>query len=303
MDPATLKTQATDGPPFDAASGYAPFALEPSQSSDLPGSSPGSSKADGCGATHTPLIVSFGGGNNSRALLIGMVERETRPDLILFADTGGELPETYENTHIFSAWLVSQGFPEIVWVQKTYQGKPTTLESDCLRQNTLPSIAFGFKACSQKYKRDPQDKYRNNWQPAKEAWAAGQKCVCLIGYHAGEPWRANLAEDAKYFYAFPLISWGWDRWKCIEVVLEHGFKPGKSACFFCPSNKKSEILGLQLTHPELLDRALAMESNARLETVAGLGRRFAWKDFLAADQAQMKLFPENTERMPCDCFE
>lgn len=251
----------------------------------------------------TPLIVSFGGGNNSRALLIGMVQRQTRPDLILFADTGGELPETYENVRVFSDWLVSQNFPPIIWVQKTYQGQPTTLESDCLRKNTLPSIAFGLKACSQKYKRDPQDKYRNNWVPAKAAWAAGKKCVCLIGYHAGEPWRATLTEDDKYYYAFPLISWGWDKAKCIAVVLEYGFRPGKSACFFCPSNRKPEILELRANHPNLMQRALTMEANARLDTVAGLGRRFAWADFLRADDSQMKLFPENSDRMPCDCFE
>jgi len=34
------------------------------------------------------IMVSFGGGVNSAALLVGMHERDERPDAILFADTG-----------------------------------------------------------------------------------------------------------------------------------------------------------------------------------------------------------------------
>ena len=42
-----------------------------------------------------PLVVSYGMGVDSTAMLIGMAQRSIRPDLILFADTGGEKPETY----------------------------------------------------------------------------------------------------------------------------------------------------------------------------------------------------------------
>lgn len=39
-----------------------------------------------------------------RGLLVGMAERGVRPDLILFADTGGEKPETYEFVNTMDAW-------------------------------------------------------------------------------------------------------------------------------------------------------------------------------------------------------
>jgi hypothetical protein len=56
----------------------------------------------------------------------------------------------------------------------------------------------------------------------------------------------------------------------------------KSACFYCPASKKPEILWLREQHPELLARALAIERNAqdKLISVKGLGRSFAWTDFL-----------------------
>lgn len=46
------------------------------------------------GSSHCS-VVSFGGGVNSTALLVGLEEREERPNYIVFADTGGERPGTY----------------------------------------------------------------------------------------------------------------------------------------------------------------------------------------------------------------
>ena len=70
-----------------------------------------------------PLIVAYGGGTNSTAMLCGFRERGIRPALILFADTGGELPHTYEHLRVMSdkcqEWF---GLP-IETVFKTYKGE------------------------------------------------------------------------------------------------------------------------------------------------------------------------------------
>ena len=42
-----------------------------------------------------PVVVAYGMGVDSTAMLIGLHQRGIRPDLILFADTGGEKPDTY----------------------------------------------------------------------------------------------------------------------------------------------------------------------------------------------------------------
>ena len=49
-------------------------------------------------------VASFGGGVNSTAMLIGMWERGESVDLILFANTGGEKPETYTYVAKLSEW-------------------------------------------------------------------------------------------------------------------------------------------------------------------------------------------------------
>jgi hypothetical protein len=42
----------------------------------------------------TPLVVAYGGGVDSTAMLIGFKQRSIRPDLILMADPGSEKDAT-----------------------------------------------------------------------------------------------------------------------------------------------------------------------------------------------------------------
>lgn len=249
------------------------------------------------------LIASWGAGVDSTAMLVGLHERGIRPDAVLFADTGGEKPATYQYIEIFQQWLSQVGFPELQIV--LYGGKDATLEDECLRLKVLPSIAYGFKKCSQKWKRDPQDRFCNNWQPAKNAWTLGEKVTKVIGFDAGETRRATFTEDKKYRYWFPLIEWLWARRQCKEAILRAGLPlPPKSACFFCPSSKKEEVLSLKDESPDLYGRAVEMERNAAEtnRTVKGLGRHWSWEALGNTDDKQRRLFPEVID-IPCECFD
>jgi hypothetical protein len=251
------------------------------------------------------LIVAYGGGVNSSAFLIEFVRRNIRPTLILFADTGGERPATYQFIEEFSAWLQKHGLPEIVTVKKG--GMQETLEENCLRKAMLPSIAYGFKTCSEKYKIRAQEKFVRHWPHTRAILKAGGKLVKVIGYDAGENRRAKQFDHKEYDYFYPLIDWGWDREKCEAVVREAGFKPSKSSCTFCPSMTKPEILQLRRDYPELLERALAMEANAaaNLLTVKGLGRRFSWTEFIRQiDSGEVDAMKWQCDvETPCGCYD
>lgn len=251
-------------------------------------------------------IVAYGGGVNSTALLCGWVERGLPSvGLILFSDTGGERPETYAHIETFSAWLTEHGMPAIDTVRKvTKDGAVETLEQNCLAHGMLPSLAYGFKKCSHKFKRAPQDKAVNNWAPAREAWGRGEKVTKLIGFDADEPHRAERIadEDGKYRYRYPLIEWGWGRKECLAAIQRAGIEPpAKSACFFCPANTVSEIQQLQREHPDLLARALAIEEAAAVnfQTIKGLGRRFAWRDVVHGKP--LPLFVDT--QIACECYD
>jgi hypothetical protein len=247
------------------------------------------------------LVVSWGGGVNSTALLIGLQERSIRPDVITFADTGGEKPETYQYRTTFDRWLGDHDLPAITTVAN--DGMYVTLENNCRTKKMLPSLAYGFKSCSEKYKKRPQEKYLKGRKWAKRVWAAGGKIRKAIGIDAGEAHRAKVSEDRCYTYWYPLIEWNWAREECIAAIIRAGLPvPIKSACFFCPASTKREVVWLAEHHPELMQRALDMEEIARpgLGTVRGLGRRWSWQEFLTT---------EHPERLPnppaqdCMCFD
>lgn len=237
------------------------------------------------------VISSYGGGTNSTALLIECVKRGIRIDMILFADTGGEKPHTYAYVEYFSKWLVSKGYPAIQIVKA-----PTkSLEQDCLDRKALPSVAYGFKTCSQRFKIQPQDKLVNN------SVIVGGRLVKLIGYDADEPQRASKTYEDKYTRIYPLIDWDMGRDECIESIKNEGLVlPGKSACYFCPNSKVSEIKWLEKTHPELLQKALEMEAQAELTDIAGLGRNFSWKSIHQQQDAFMDHFVPDVS---CDCYD
>ena len=161
-----------------------------------------------------------------------------------------------------------------------------------------------------KHKVAPQEKFCRHYQPCIDAWAKGEKVIKFIGYDAGEEQRMNKAlvhdlQDKKYRKEYPLMEWGWSRNDCIQAIQNAGLPlPGKSSCFFCPSMKQWEIRTLYHRYPDLLRRALAIEDAAKpnLTSVRGLGRNWAWRDFIRADENQIVIPGAfSNENLPCSC--
>ena len=232
------------------------------------------------------VVVSYGAGTNSTTLIIEMIRRGEPIDLIEFADTGGERPTTYEFLALFSEWVKLQ-----IGIRIEIVRDHRTLEDDCLIRKALPSVVYGRKSCSLRFKRAAQRRYlRQNYK--------GIPVTSIIGFDAGEPWRAAPIEGNRY----PLIEWGIDRKKCLRIIDKAGLpQPGKSSCFFCPNMKKHEILALP---PELQDRAISMERNAKLDKMVGLGRTWRWEDLILSDRKQVKFnFRECQIDIPCECYD
>ena len=148
-------------------------------------------------------IVSFGGGTNSTAMIIGMYLHKIPIDLILFADTGGEQPHTYEFMETFNKWLVKHGIPKIISVEyHDKDGNRLTLEQECINSGTLPSIAYGFKRCSLKHKIGTQEKFCNKSVCA--AVVQPGSVICLMnrmrycGTHAEEEPRRQQGDFCQY---------------------------------------------------------------------------------------------------------
>ncbi|WP_146186611.1 hypothetical protein [Pedobacter sp. HMWF019] len=199
-----------------------------------------------------PLVVAYGLGVDSTAVLVEFQRRGIRPDAILFADTGNEKQETYDYLPVINAWLLSVGFP-LVKVVRHFPNKSkkwpeySSLGENCLTNATLPSLAFGFKSCSLKWKVLPQNIWVDRWLLAKRFWRNGGKVKKVIGYDASPKdmkryYKVKGMEDEKYEYWYPLVDWGMDREACKASIRAAGLPvPPKSACVFCPATQPAEL--------------------------------------------------------------
>lgn len=231
--------------------------------------------------TGRTLAVCFGSGVDSTAMLVALHDAEIRPHVITFANTGGEKPETIAHIDRMNAVLRAWGWPLIDVCQKVPLRSTgySDLYGNCLANETLPSLAFGMKSCSIKWKQTPQDQFLKgaksgpNARDAHPLWistqAAGERIVKLIGYDSGPAdtrrSKGLKPADDDFDYVYPLQLIRWARRDCVRAITEAlgaDMVPVKSACFFCPASKHWELYWLAANHPELLERALLLERTA-----------------------------------------
>jgi 3'-phosphoadenosine 5'-phosphosulfate sulfotransferase (PAPS reductase)/FAD synthetase len=221
------------------------------------------------------VVFSFGGGVDSTGMLFEFDRQGYMPDLLIFADTGGERPDIYAHIEKLNKWLKKKWGKQIIIVKNK-----ETLYDECIRRETLPALAMGFHTCSQKHKIRPIAKYlRANGH---------RKIIKILGFDALEFDRArrgltsvenkkNTEEsgiDMKIW--FPLIEWGKTREDLKKEINDVGFCASKSSCFFCPAMSRGEVRQLDQHYPELMEKALKMEQGAKLDAVKGLGRSWNW---------------------------
>ena len=145
-----------------------------------------------------PIVVSYGMGLDSTAMLVEMHNRGMRPDLILFSDTGAEKPATYAYLPVINRWLESVGFPLVTVVKyQPTRANYSTLEEKCFENEVLPSLAYGMHQCALIFKRDTQVKYLKAWQPALDAIERGQRIVQCIGYDDSTADRKRAAKSRR----------------------------------------------------------------------------------------------------------
>lgn len=279
------------------------------------------------------LVVSYGGGVNTIAVLALLAKRGLRPHAIVMADPGSEREATIAyREEIARPWLARIGFPDVTVISRIEEGKHRprawrleTLRDEVFRRKTLPSIAYGPKKCSAKYKGETQRWWCQRQPWAQSEWAAGRKLVRVVGYDAGEARRVRgvdspLVWEPKCFAAwYPLVEAGLDREACIRLIGLSGLPiPPKSACTFCPANELDEWEELRRDYPEAFADAVAMSRNAEgitdpdrvgmmLCNKKGKRQLHVWADggydndgplFAGISREDEE---DARERMPCEC--
>jgi hypothetical protein len=194
-----------------------------------------------------PLALCFGAGVDSTAMMVLLRACGLRPTLITFADTGGEKPETLQHLARIGKLMRAWGWPDVARCVKQ-----TLASTGC--HETLPSLAFGMKSCSLKWKAGTQDQYimgaskGPGKRPPRTPTSAASSVAGLSSHR-----RADRQTDRLRL------------WHPGSAQVGADWVPIKSACFFCPASRPWELLWLAAHHPELLDAALYLERRALTE--------------------------------------
>lgn len=188
--------------------------------------------------------LSFGGGVNSVALMLWLIEHDIEFESV-FADHGGDYPETYKYVDM----LMAKGYEITRLKAKTnVHGEPRNLYDASYEYRFTPG---GFNRwCSKAYKVKPITNY------------VQKPCFLFLGIAAEEAHRAKRNKEYEFGIVrdYPLIEHNINRQGCIEIIKRHGLPvPPKSGCFFCPFQKASEIRELYHRCDDLFDKALELE--------------------------------------------
>ena len=193
-------------------------------------------------------ILSYGGGVNSLALMIHLIETKEPLDEVVFADTGSEVPETYEHLDIAREYLDNHGIPLTI-VSK----RGGNLYDRCWDRRVIPSVVWRWS--TRDFKVTPIHRHYRSLRTHVNQYLA-------IAYDEIERMKDSRVPYVTNIY--PLVDHKITRAKCIELIEAAGLSvPVKSGCFFCPFNSADRWRWLYETHPDLYQQAVALEENSK----------------------------------------
>jgi 3'-phosphoadenosine 5'-phosphosulfate sulfotransferase (PAPS reductase)/FAD synthetase len=194
-------------------------------------------------------VVSYGGGVNSTAMTVLLIELRLPVDHVIFADTGGEMPETYEYLKIFAKYLRSNDVPfKVVKVKND-----DTLYDRCLRRKVIPSQTWRW--CTRDLKIRPIYSFYRS---------LNAHIYQYVGIDYDEVHRMKDSKAGYVTNVYPLIDHKIGREKCIEIIKRARLPiPVKSGCYFCPFNNVARWAEIYTKHPELYRNAVKLEENGK----------------------------------------
>jgi len=220
----------------------------------------------------TRHICGISGGKDSSALALYLRDRVPKMEYF-FCDTGAELPETYE---FLTRLEVILGKP--IARLNSERGFDHWFE---VFRGALPSPQMRW--CTKVMKIKPI-----------EAWIGDEPAISYVAIRADEANRKGyISTKPNIESRFPFVEDGVDHDGVMKILDDAGIGlpdyyewRTRSGCYFCFYQRKAEWAGLAERHPELYERAIAIEQKVLLD--AGVdgdadfseramsGRQYTW---------------------------
>ena len=211
-----------------------------------------------------------------------------KPDLVIHADTGAEMPETVEHVH---NWAIP--FCEDLGIDfrivKSHRG---TIYDDYFQAGAIP--VMGFRSCTDNFKVAPQ---RREIRKIVGRGKRGELLAsCWLGITTDEERRRTKSDVLWCDITYPLLdNHRVSREDCLQRLESEGLDVIKSGCFHCPYAGSNFYRSLRSNHPKLFEKALMLEANAERKTLertgkelrSGLvwGKKLRMLDFIEVDDA------------------
>jgi 3'-phosphoadenosine 5'-phosphosulfate sulfotransferase (PAPS reductase)/FAD synthetase len=204
--------------------------------------------------------ISYGGGVQSTAMVLmaldGVIER---PDMVVFADTGSEMPQTYHTVSKIEQICKENNLPFYTTKSETKSIEGKSLHDWYMEKKSIPMI--GIRWCTGNFKVQPVRSFVKQFadktkpKPWLNAW---------LGITSDERRRARLKSDVKFeTISYPILHI--TREECKTYISKNypDLEVAKSGCFCCPYADKHHWINLKKNYSYLFDLALTMEKNAR----------------------------------------
>lgn len=219
----------------------------------------------------TRRVLSYGGGLDSFAMLLGAISRGITLDVCCFIDTGhpddpGEWPGTYRHVkEVVEPLCAAHGIEFVTIDHANYPVRNArSLFAWHETRRSMPMAGPG-RVCTTIAKVERFERWLTDRFPGElvEVW---------IGFEAGEEKRAEKDPNggagrkskpgaARRANRFPLIEWDLCRCRCEAMVRASGHPvPRKSACVFCPYASRGDWQRFAVELPEQFARTVAMEA-------------------------------------------
>lgn len=268
-------------------------------------------------------VLSLGGGTQSCALALMSAAGELpKLDGIIFADTHGELPETYAYLDYLRPILAAADIPfQVVSAGSLEQAlladAPTSSNPTPPAHVLNPDGSKGRinrYRCSYDYKRRLIERATKRLVGGRGAWKRPGIVEQWIGFSADEVGRCKPARECSCGHSAQrhesrscdrcacqrFEPWQVNRWPLIELDMrrddtirwfaDHGHPtPPRSACWFCPNSSDARWRALRADHPDLFERAVHLDATIRNggSFNARGNQRFAGTIFLHAQRVPL----------------
>ena len=207
-------------------------------------------------------ILSYGGGTQTAAMCILVAQGKLpRPDYVIAADTGREMPSTWDYAAAYmrpllaSVGLTLHIAPHTLATVDVYAGNGDLLVPAYTDTGKLPTF------CSTEWKARVVHRY------ARQVLGCGTDLVNWIGFSLDEVNRIK-GDDGR---RFPLVELMLTKADCEHVITAAGYPlPRKSRCWMCPHQHNAEWREVR-ADPDLWRQAIELDVELRENDERGGG--------------------------------